>query len=52
MNETRTRHLQVAQRGPTKGQPHNRNKQSELYAVPLELVREILVKLIIIDLAG
>jgi site-specific DNA-cytosine methylase len=52
MNETRTRHLQVAQRGPTKGQPNNRNKQSELYAVPLELVREILVKLIIIDLAG
>ena len=52
MNETRTRHLQVAQRGPTKGQPDNRNKQSELYVVPLELVREILVKLIIIDLAG
>jgi len=52
MNETRTRHIQVAQRGPCKGQPNNRHKQSELYIVPVVLVTEILVKLIIIDLAG
>ena len=52
MNSTLTRHLQSAQRGPTKGQPDNRHKQTELYVVPNTLVTEILVKLIIIDLTG
>jgi hypothetical protein len=52
MNSTLTRHLESAQRGPTKGQPSNRHKQTELYIVPHALVTEILVKLIIIDLTG
>ena len=41
MNATRTRHREVAQRGPCKGQETNRQKQSELYVVPSDLIREI-----------
>ncbi len=52
MDTTGKRHKEVAQRGSTKGQPNNRHKQAELYMVPFSLVREILVKVIIIDLAG
>ena len=42
MNETRTRHMEVAQRGPCKGQENSRHKQSELYVVPSDLIREII----------
>ena len=52
MDATGKRHKEVAQRGSTQGQPNNRHKQAELYVVPFSLVREILVKLFIIDLAG
>ena len=52
MDETGKRHKEVAQRGSTKGQPNNRHRQAELYMVPGSLVREILVKLIILNMAG
>ena len=38
------RHMETAQRGPSKGQPtagKQRHKQSELYMVPPDLIREI-----------
>ena len=34
-------HIATAQRGPTKSQPNNRMKQSELYRVPENLIYEI-----------
>ena len=51
MNETRKRHIKTAQRGPCRGDG-NKNKQSELYVVPQELLREIMVKLTILNLTG
>ena len=35
------RHREAAQRGPTRGHETNRHKQSELYKVPAELIKEI-----------
>ena len=34
MNDEKTRHTNTAQRGPTKQNPANRNKQQQLYRVP------------------
>ena len=42
MNESGTRHRETAQRGPCKGHPSNRHKQSELYVVPDALIRQLL----------
>jgi site-specific DNA-cytosine methylase len=41
MNDDRTRHIAMAQRGPNGGR-QNRMSQTELYRVPGELIREIL----------
>ena len=42
MNDTKTRHTNTAQRGPTKQNPANRNKQQQLYRVPRDLIYDIL----------
>jgi hypothetical protein len=42
MNSEGTRHLQIAQRGPSKQNKTNTLSQSELYRVPSELISEIL----------
>ena len=41
MNANMKTHIATAQRGPTKSQPNNRMKQSELYRVPESLIYEI-----------
>jgi hypothetical protein len=51
MDATGKRHIKTAQRGPSNGNA-SKNKQSELYIVPEALVREILVKLIILNMIG
>ena len=50
MNETRTRHNEIAQRGPGKGHTGNNQRLTQLYSVPSELIREILVKLRVLSL--
>jgi site-specific DNA-cytosine methylase len=45
MNETKTAHKEAAQRGPCKNLQHNRHTRSELYKVPGQLIREILLSL-------
>ena len=45
MNETKTRHRETAQRAPCKGHGYVRRKQSELYVVPSDLIREILTSI-------
>ena len=44
MDETGKRHREVAQRGPCKGAPREvkAHKQSELYVIPPDLIRELL----------
>ena len=41
MSVSGKRHIATAQRGPTKSQPKNRMKQSELYRVPENLIYKI-----------
>ena len=50
MNETKTRHSEIAQRGPGKGHTGNRQRLTQLYAVPSQLITEILVKIRILTL--
>lgn len=50
MNETRTRHSEIAQRGPGKAHSENRQRLTQLYAVPSQLITEILVKILVLTL--
>ena len=50
MNETRTRHNEIAQRGPGKAHIENRQRLTQLYIVPVELIRDILIKIRILTL--
>ena len=50
MEPSGKRHIEVAQRGPCKG-TNSKHKVTELYVVPASLIREILVKMIIVDIS-
>ena len=50
MNETRRRHNEIAQRGPGKAHSENRQRLTQLYAVPSQLIIEILVKILVLTL--
>ena len=50
MNETRTRHNEIAQRGPGKAHSENRQRLTQLYAGPSQLITEILVKILVLTL--
>ena len=50
MNETRTRHNEIAQRGPGKAHSENRQRLTQLYAVPSQLIIEILLKILVLTL--
>jgi C-5 cytosine-specific DNA methylase len=50
MNETRTRHNEIAQRGPGKAHSENRQRLTQLYAVPNQLIIEIFVKILVLTL--
>ena len=41
MDENKKKHKMIAQRGATPAYPHTKFKQSELYTVPRELIKEI-----------
>jgi hypothetical protein len=46
MNEAKKAHKVSAQRGPSKKNPDNKHRQSELYVVPSSLIIEILAKVV------
>ena len=50
MNETRMRHNEIAQRGPGKAHSENRQRLTQLYTVPSQLIIEILVKILVLTL--